>query len=227
MLKIKFILLLSIVIFTTQHVQDCRNYDQEDCERSVNCRWTYETNPGCSEALYYKLGPVRVIEQEVVFSNSTNHCSSKLNEKDFLARQTFNHRHFQSFCNMINIHQIQVNNVFYKNGDKLRPGPVHSAIIYPVAPKGCAYLFSRKYFRGDSWLVCRPTKLNGQIIRSLMIGGQTRISLYDREGHETEYSGLLIENITINVDHIIGLENIRGAKKVEYVLVEGLFDAKP
>lgn len=203
------------------HVHDdsCNAKDVDQCEAAVNCQWSnYGTIIGCYDAIYFNLGAPRSLEHEVVFSHNSV-CSAVINHRDFIARKSFHKRTFRSFCNAINVNAVRVGDTFHTN-DYSFDENAHAAIIYPKVPEGTAYLYSRKYFRGVSWVASGPTKLNGQLIKSIMIGDGARLSLFDRHGNASKYVGLEYSDLLNADDVMLGLEDIHCADEIEYVLVE-------
>lgn len=238
----KRIILLCLVALSMQkdHLHDeipCFSLLQPECELAVNCMWHYQgVYTGCTDAIYVPLGKKRIVEQEIMFSKRTD-CSSKIHYGSFIARKSFTNKKFQGWCNWLNVYQIKIGEDFYKekdqDGKKVNLPPkmkATEAIIYPIAPKGTAYLYSRQYYRGDTWMAYTHTKLNGQVIRSIMLGQNVRVSLYDNGGDPIkEYQGITFDNDFMHIypdiytDWMIGIDSVTNANKIEYILLEKFF----
>lgn len=182
---LKIVLILSLVCFTYQnrYRHTCRDLNQIDCENSVGCFFDDSTDI-CQTAEYELLGHRRDTFSQYMIFDSDVKCDNILNTEDFVATQSFkNSKHFKSFCGFWGVHKIQVAGNFYRLGNAGDFNAIDTrAIIYPKAEQGCLLAFSKKYYRGSSWNICRPTKLNGQRIRSIMPGDNVIFSLYDNEG---------------------------------------------
>lgn len=222
---IKLILIFGLVALSLQH-QQCVDLTLEECEASVSCRYSYNGNVNvCFDAIYRNLGHRRTLEQQVIFDIDAN-CDYLVAGRDFYAKKTFHNKKFQSFCGFNNVEGVSVNGQFY-GAPQTFVRSFTSAIIHPSAPTGTAYLYSRKYFRGDSWVAAGPTKLNGQTIRSIQIGPDTQISLYDKEGFAIEgyqqlwYYDATEENKFLDANNnLVGIVDFKHYKNLEYVLVE-------
>lgn len=226
---IKILIVLGLIVLSTQkHGKsiECGELDFANCANKVNCRWgDNETNGQCFDAVYKNLGSRRVISQSVIFDND-DQCDKLIKSGDFIARKTFTNKYFRSWCGIFNINAIKINNKFYYDSDVLDPAETaNSAIIYPAAREGTALLYTNRYFRGDSWVAAGPTKLNGQVIRSIALGLNTRLSLYDRKGRSVApYLSIPYDSpILMNQDVAnIGIENVLHAKRIEYILLEDM-----
>lgn len=171
-----FVLCYSYPHTSTQH-NICNDFSEYECNNNVLCMWE-ESVDQCRRAYYTDLGHSREdIPQYIIFKEDYE-CNYNIYLKDFVASQSFENSHgFRSFCRGMNINKIRVYND-HKKDDAL-VGANKNALIYPQAADGCVLLYSEINFSGESWEICRPTKLNGQIIKSIMIGNRAQLSLYD------------------------------------------------
>lgn len=221
---IKIVLILGLVALSIQHKHQltCYDLDVKDCNKAVSCRFD-DVSKICQIAEYEPLGHKRdTFAQRIIF-NHEEECNEVINYGDFKGTQTFrNSREFKSWCNSNSIHKIRIDGIeFYGNGVLPTGKEASSAIIYPKVEDGCALLFAKKFYRGKSWNVCRPTKLNGQNIRSIMLGDDARLSLYTREGEPMwRYQQLVFNNQDSTQLNDEGIPRVRGYEHVEYVLVE-------
>lgn len=210
---IKIIILLGLVAFSYQ-LYDCQDLNFEDCNNDHRCFWE-EENQVCLLATYYPLEHHRESIPHSVIFDDDEACSYVLKEGDFVAQQTFKKsKAFRSFCRFYNVLKIKVRGQYYDSADNIPSEKfATSAILYPEARDGCALLYTKKFFRGKSWEVCKATRLYGSKIRSIMQGRRSQLSLYDYNGHALgEY-----QQLTFNDE---GIPKFRNSEVVEFILIE-------
>lgn len=220
---LKIVLFIGLIALSTQHKKvaiDCTKLDMDACIINVSC-WFEEISGKCNPAEYEILGHRRdTFSQSLKFARGDS-CDNVNNDGDFVASRSFvESRMFKSWCYMYNISKIKVNDVYYDSNFSALNDNQHasSAVIYPIAPEGCALVYSHEFYTGSSWLLCGPTKLNGQTIKSIMLGKRMQISLYNRQGKPLEK----FQQLSFQDEHIDteGITDIPDCENVEYVLVE-------
>lgn len=219
---LKFLLILSLITLSMQNdYPTCYELLQVECEESVLCRWLYP-NDGCVDAIYHNLGHKREIEQAVLFTTDSTDCVMNIkNPHQFIEKTTFHGKKaFTKICSAFNIDKIAIGRNFYDSFPLVVSAD--NAIIYPKVPSATAYLYTERFFRGDSYIVNGPTKLNGKVIRSIFTGLDARLSLYKRNGKYTEYRGVTTNTYrdSLNWDH--GITDVYNAEEIEFVLLERL-----
>lgn len=223
MFKILFILAVTILSIKASELPHCKWLKGDECINKIGCYFDPPSEV-CQIAEYELLGHRRdTFSQYMVFDGDSN-CENVINVHDFSATQTFyNKKTFKSFCGWFGVNMVKVNGQFftYEDHDGFT-GSSRSAIIYPNAQQeGCVLAFSRENYRGSSWYICRPTKLNGQKIRSIMPGDNVIFSLFDREGRpypEYKMKSRKDEEILYAGFPSLDLENL------EYIRIQYTFD---
>lgn len=224
---LKIVLTLSLIALSMQHHYKhntiCRELEDIKCKHSVGCFFDPATNV-CQTSEYELLGHRRdTFSQYIVFDGDVT-CDNILNVSDFVATQTFkNSKPFRSFCNMNGIKKVQVDGTLYdeKTAEDFVGKTGTGAIIYPKVEEGCILAFTKRNYRGTSWRICRPTKLNGQKVRSIMPGDHVMFSLFDREGYGYPAYQMVTGNDAPIAD--LGFPEIKN-KHVEYIKIQFVFD---
>lgn len=216
---LKLFILLTVVTFTVQDPwSDCRKNDEGACQESVNCKWYGETYR-CLDIIYEQLGEQRTLTQRAYFVKEGQTCNVNIKNGDFIAQKSFHFKEFRQFCKLSNIEAIRVDSKFYKTSQLLNVN-YDSAIIYPFVPMGAAVIYSKRNYDGKSWLITGPTKLYGQEIRSIKVGLNTLVSIYNKHGQATQYTGITRNTYrdADGFDH--GVESILEAEEIEYIKLE-------
>lgn len=210
---IKIIILLALIALTYQKYE-CRDFGYEHCNSEFRCAWE-EPDQMCIEATYIPLEHHRKnIPHYVIFDNDPA-CDYIVGDGDFTASQSFKKsQHFRSFCRFYNVLKIKVRGTYYSDANVL-PSEKYatSAVIYPEAREGCALLYAKKFYRGKSWEICKPTQLYESKIRSMIQGRNTQLSLYDYNGHPLKR----FQQKTFDTD---GITKFKNDEVVEFVLLE-------
>lgn len=211
------IVILCLIVLSLNH-QDpkCEKLEISKCNSAVGCYFDKEYDT-CFVAVYKILSEKRKsIDQSVIFNIKPN-CNDLIGYGDFKATQTFmNMMPFTSWCFMEGISKIEIFDKQYKEAGTLNGLKSFGAIIFPSVKDNCVLMYSRKNYRGDSWKVCKPIKLNGQHIRSIMIGNNTTISLYDKKGRPFDQ----YQQIDGSVTREEGIRSLQGYQSIEFILLE-------
>lgn len=218
---LKYILLLALLNLSMQHQIDCETFTDAECKANVGCQYDSMLNI-CSAVAYRNLGRARTAIPQFAVFDKDEHCGFFTDESSFSAYESFykSDKPFRSMCNMMNLSKVTIKGVNVNTGMYVIPNgeTATEAIFYPQASTGCALLYEKSFYRGKSWLVCGPTKLNGQPIRSIMGGQFALVSLYTAHGKAINgYQRVNYSDPGVGQD---GLPDIVSYKKVEYVLIE-------
>lgn len=195
----------------------CSGYDHKTCDLNFACAYE-ETEHWCHKVIYEQLGDPRDDLPHYVIFDEDETCDYDFSTQNDFAVHTsfFDSRKFRSWCRLMNVHKIRVYQDYYPTkgsfDDEADDVYATNAIIYPKAQEGCALLYSKKYYRGDSWEICFSTRLNGKKVGSIMVGVHAQLSLYDSHGIPL----MDFQQATFKID---GLPNLYG-HRFEYVKIE-------
>lgn len=206
-----FLLTFILLIGYSIQSQTCSSLHHDDCIDTYNCKWE-ETLKQCQSVEYSDLGASRHDLPHYIIFHRDDQCDYSVGDDDFEVTKTFVRGFkFKSWCRLINIYLIKVKDQFYDGPGKIKDYE-NQALIIPKPKDGCALLYEKKFYRGDSWEMCRPTKLNGQRIKSLIVGPRAQLSLYAKDTDPINHFQQIKHND-------VGRPKIN-ARRFEYVLVE-------